>query len=151
MADYDELRRLAEAATPGPWQTDDANRTWVSASMPLLVVADCDVNATDDRKPNAAFIAAVNPQTVLALLDALAAKDAALKRYVQTVADTLHYDMKAILSDTPEHRMKQQLSAMTAARDEACDGWRQFVMHDPTATRAREWLERINQLRGVGK
>lgn len=64
--DVTSLRALAEAATVGPWQwgvTED--RRWALIDSPLWpeTVAQC---ADDD---NAAFIAAANPTTVLALCD----------------------------------------------------------------------------------
>lgn len=61
-----ELRELAKAATPGPWSLDP---------MFGVVVADAGViTETRDfpRCDNARFIAAANPETVLALLEAAA-------------------------------------------------------------------------------
>lgn len=67
--DLGELRRLAEAATPGPW-------SWHSRQT-----ADCDSWAVFDSNdsalavnhdgwaPDAEFIAATDPQTVLALIE----------------------------------------------------------------------------------
>ena len=42
-----------------------------------------------------------------------------------------------------------QLDALRAALEEACDGWRQFVMHTSSAPRTPEWLARIEQLRAT--
>ena len=59
--DIAELRRLAEAATPGPWST---------AAFQLVIDAArrIDVGMCGHRD-DAAFIAAANPAAVLALLD----------------------------------------------------------------------------------
>ena len=76
--DLAELRRLAEAATPGPWEWDDDH------ARPGLrhgrsfggVLFRCGALYGPDAA-DAAFIAAANPAVVLALLaerDALAAK-----------------------------------------------------------------------------
>jgi hypothetical protein len=60
MTDFDELRRLAQAATPGPWDHEagsvGAGDEWV-------------VDSFKDHEADAAFIAAANPATVIALLD----------------------------------------------------------------------------------
>lgn len=72
--DYAALRKVAEAATPGPWVRrsyvcDETGRTvqepgvYAPSSESIVV---CDVNDFDER-----FIAAANPDTVLALLDRL--------------------------------------------------------------------------------
>lgn len=52
----DNLRALAEAATPGPWQ--DANGYVIADGRVLTLTPN-----------NRAYIAAVDPQTVLALID----------------------------------------------------------------------------------
>ena len=75
----EELKAKAEAATPGPWAVHP-NRPYsvdsIEGDGELAVYvcttggwADCDV-------PNAAFIAAANPQTVLALVKVAEAAEA---------------------------------------------------------------------------
>lgn len=59
--DVTELRRLAEAATPGPWST-------AAFQLVIDVARRIDVGMCGHRD-DAAFIAAANPATVLALLD----------------------------------------------------------------------------------
>ena len=65
--DLAELRRLAEAATPGPWEHDGEGEVWGRGydmiSHPCMVA-------------DARYIAAANPSVVLALLDAAAERDA---------------------------------------------------------------------------
>lgn len=73
-----EMRRLAEAATPGPWRADEKpdedGDQYVEAIDPAdgqwWVVAEVGYWM---NSANAAYIAAVHPQAVLAVLDALAA------------------------------------------------------------------------------
>src|SRR5690242_11241872 len=92
--DRKRLRELALAATPGDWFTVDApwlprdTETYIISGHPdphcgkfVCDFEDCDTLDEDERNHwnNAAFIAAANPQTILALLDALAAEVAALK------------------------------------------------------------------------
>ncbi|MFW0750132.1 ead/Ea22-like family protein [Pseudomonas aeruginosa] len=69
MTDHSELRRLAKAATPGPWGRDgfyihttrkEGGTTYVETWNTLAGIA---------RKENAEFVAAANPKTILALLD----------------------------------------------------------------------------------
>lgn len=90
---YTELRRLAEAATPG---------VWVKRShpmMPSFVQAqrlnpsdpyDIEIMGEDDtlyptREADVDFIAAANPTTILALLDELAAPQALNKRIAEEI------------------------------------------------------------------
>lgn len=70
-ADLELLRELAEAATPGPWETSTSEATMNDRSgyrfgprnKPLVFRAD------QMRAADAAYIAAVSPDAVLALLD----------------------------------------------------------------------------------
>ena len=75
--DVAELRRLAENATPGPWDSYRPHPSYrayaVDQVMPAghlgeAVATTQDVNAEE----NAAYIAAASPDVVLALLDRLA-------------------------------------------------------------------------------
>ena len=82
MTDTSRLRALAEAATPGEWgvlpadTTEIVSRsgydiatTWDAMKNDRADVYNTDYKRTDQ---NAAYIAAANPQTVLALLDRIA-------------------------------------------------------------------------------
>lgn len=69
-----KLRELAEAATRGPWKANHdpagcAVVSYDSAPRPMHVASDI------ERGDNADFIAAANPATVLALLDAIDLRD----------------------------------------------------------------------------
>lgn len=78
MSDLKRLRELATAATPGDWRyigqgdIEDENGRDIGC-----------VYLRSDSGPdaNGMFIAAANPQTVLALLDALEAEQRNAKRY----------------------------------------------------------------------
>jgi len=102
MTDTAELRKLAEAATPGPWEATDGV-VWIDTREQVCCGLCCgrgyqeccgepDViggqeKVADANAPDAAFIAAFNPQTAIALLDALTATDAeiaALKLQAQS-------------------------------------------------------------------
>lgn len=84
--DAAELRRLAEAATPGPWEAFGAvdgrrGERWLGVTTDMRAIESAragDVFAAQDcTRQDALFIAAANPAAVLALLDerdALAAK-----------------------------------------------------------------------------
>lgn len=79
--DLTELERLANAATPGPWEEDfhscnlrgDGHRSVRSKDGDVLFGANYWANLT--------FIAAAHPQAVLALLDRIAGYEAALEFY----------------------------------------------------------------------
>ena len=70
---FAELRRLAEAATPGPWSYFGPDQ---HGCDPCIESSDhyvTDLHATDE---DAAYIVAANPAVVLALHDAAAERDA---------------------------------------------------------------------------
>ena len=72
--DVAELRRLAEAATPGPWEWDDDHGLRHGRSFGGVLFR-CGALYGPDAA-DAAFIAAANPAAVLALLDVAAERDA---------------------------------------------------------------------------
>lgn len=145
--DTAKLRELAEAATPGPWESDcdmfDRDEGIVACvineSVDLLVKIETGIyfphkenysaedyairdhawleaEASQERK-DAAFIAAANPQTVIALLDDNDQLRAACAKWQDHFTNTpgLAAANAEIVS------LRAQLAAMTAARDEACD------------------------------
>ncbi|WP_368769537.1 ead/Ea22-like family protein [Pseudomonas aeruginosa] len=79
MTDHAELRRLAKAATPGPWVTDAQQNGAIfnieSESGDMCIAmsqenpAPTRLEINEQRRANAEFIAAANPKTILALLD----------------------------------------------------------------------------------
>lgn len=90
----DAIRAAAEKATPGPWlsrpyKNDDWGMVREGKSLwPVAIVRagrllgaeesnDCRVNGIDPFEDNAAHIANCDPQTILALLDALDAAEKA--------------------------------------------------------------------------
>lgn len=84
MTALSRLKQLAEAATPGPWE---AYGTWVAE---VTAHAAGDPEAPDTRllecdEFNADYIAAANPQTILALL--------ALVEAGQKIRDRLEADI----------------------------------------------------------
>jgi hypothetical protein len=78
MSNFDKraLREAAETATPGPWVEKRGEVTTadyeVEGATYLDLICNCEIVGTES--PNAEFIAAANPATVLALLDELEAK-----------------------------------------------------------------------------
>ena len=78
MIDPTELRRLAEAATPGPWTVYMGDRVCSYDVYDIAICEDASLMDDDDEltsiqcDSNAAYIAAMHPQTTLALLDRLA-------------------------------------------------------------------------------
>lgn len=99
MTDHAEMRRLAKAATPGPWS---CNRHWAIVGGPTLEFTNGAAQQQiamacwqswmheEELRNNAAFMAAANPKTVLALLDeidGLKAENDALRGALQAVVD----------------------------------------------------------------
>ena len=94
MTDVAELRRLAEAATPGPWEAFGAvdgrrGERWLGVTTDMRATESAragDVFAAQDcTRQDALFIAAANPAAVLGLLDDADALRAEVKRLTALV------------------------------------------------------------------
>ena len=82
MIDFDELKALCERATPGPWMHtpgyyNDSGGQYDQIDSPVEIISGEWGGPSGD---NAAFIAAANPATILALLSANREMRAALER-----------------------------------------------------------------------
>ena len=88
MSKHEELKRLALAATPGPWEAEDDKVLRPLPNGDGDYFAQCwdDVDVAHDRA-NAAYLAAVSPSVVLALLDELAILRAGLEGMLAVSAD----------------------------------------------------------------
>ena len=111
--DTNELRRLAQAATPGPWYVTGKLTRYVEALIDgglIQEVAACGPTKADggygpQQEANARLIAAANPATISELLDRLEAaeKDIALK---ERVIDSLGAELNAVASERDALRAK---------------------------------------------
>lgn len=96
--DLDELDRLAEAATPGPWFKESVLRTFPDGIFDekgrLLVAIECCASMSiPEATANQAFIAAANPQIIKALIARVrAAEEACVK-------------METALSEARDHEL----------------------------------------------
>ncbi len=173
MTDTVKLRQLASAATPGPWESEAAATrvgalhrvTYAAAADGMnagarFVVANAEGTEGNDRN-NAAFIAAANPATFLAMLDEidrLRAKVSDMRSERLRVEDQLAKvtrDRDSYANSGFERQLteaRDQLAAMTGARDEACDGWERWIDESdyPHGEYATEHRTRIDELRKVG-
>lgn len=77
-AEVAELRKLAMAATPGPWDRGSYGGVFRADGEGTYVVASGSLNGTwcRNHRPDEAWIAAANPAAILRLLDAFAATPA---------------------------------------------------------------------------
>ena len=100
--ELNELRKTAEAATPGPWDlysTQDyevfcaANFTDSNYDPPAVTYG-------SDRSEDAEFIATFNPETALALLSRLEQAEQAVAR-VREVANTKWFPTYALDDESP--------------------------------------------------
>ena len=110
MSDYSELKRLAEAATPGPWAYDGSyvcpDRTEDGTTYVELwrSIADC------HQPENTKFIAAANPAAVLALiaevegLRAQHGRDSAELRSLSQARDDARKERDQLKADNEELR-----------------------------------------------
>lgn len=70
-SEREELKRLAEAATPGKWSTDicQIDKSWLKGRLQNCVINPSGVVAVvSESDPDAAFIAAANPAAIQSLL-----------------------------------------------------------------------------------
>ena len=78
-----ELRKLAEAATPGQWESYET-RVYLPHNS-----GGFDIRNSPNAENNAAYIAAANPATILALLDLIAqCKEALMANIIGTSGRT---------------------------------------------------------------
>jgi hypothetical protein len=63
-----ELEALAKAATPGPWMHNDYFSVVQTHSNEVSLSAVCRKGNSDEPEATLAFIAAANPETILALI-----------------------------------------------------------------------------------
>ncbi len=110
----------------------------------LALAAKSHVEANSDTRAWQAFERATTPSVILALLDRLELLEREAANYHRMVTAQLHYDMKSLLTGTPEERARCELDAMRSARDEACD------LYDRLAAGAVCDDERVKALRQVG-
>lgn len=89
MTDLKKLRELAEAATPGPWEVSGTGQQVLKeADVTYGNQRICETNSMASHYPgktscwkNIAFIAAANPETVIALIDRIEKLEEALRVY----------------------------------------------------------------------
>jgi hypothetical protein len=81
MTNLTELKKLAEAATPGPWET---NKNDIISSDIEVVASDGFVSVADCSPYDALYIAAANPQAILQMIAVIEQMKVAL----ETIADS---------------------------------------------------------------
>lgn len=118
--DTTKLREMAQAATPGPWYSKwpEERCAWKDighSRYPVAYTGDC-----FDDAPNAAFIAAANPATVLALLDEVEHSRSVLKSYSKVLVEISEsLDIAPFHFTTPVavERCKRLIAIEAAARN----------------------------------
>ena len=113
MIDINKLRRLAQAATPGPWYVTGKLTRYVEARIDgglIQEVAACGPTNADggygpQQEANVRLIAAANPATISELMDRLEAaeKDVALK---ERIIDSLGSELNAVAKERDELRTR---------------------------------------------
>lgn len=150
--DKQTLRQLADRAIPGPWEEENGE-VWImrngTANSILTGVCGDDTSGQQDSD-NARFIAAANPETVLALLDELEAAEkqiAELKSGIKSANDRYEnrtptqwaYDQACLAIE--KHRTRADDAEERIAELEA----REFVVNikPPVIGRAYSALNRV--------
>ena len=91
MTTHDELRKLAEAATPGDWSANVLlagghpafDEDMVGVGIGGKFVAVCGAATSEQSQIDARYVAATNPETILALLDELEQVQADNRRLIE--------------------------------------------------------------------
>ena len=78
--DLDALREKAEKATPGPWRVAPGTLTRVDGRRAFVASTFFSVGALDQLYANAAYVAAVSPDVILAVLALVEEQRKALDR-----------------------------------------------------------------------
>ncbi|HBO3174871.1 TPA: ead/Ea22-like family protein [Pseudomonas aeruginosa] len=99
MADHAELRRLAKAATPGPWEYQAPLKILAADRTSIVLIALSHANYREDEA-NSRLIAAANPKTILALLDEidrLKAENDALREALSQISNASCSDARSVV------------------------------------------------------
>jgi len=108
MIDIKELRRLAEAATPGPWVMNEIDNSEINHNDQNgdAIVGMYDYEAGGViHQDDALFIAASNPSAILSLLDHIEQQQAEIAR-LRKDAEEIHKNMLQAITD-PENQPSQ--------------------------------------------
>ncbi|TWC17111.1 hypothetical protein FBY06_11841 [Pseudomonas sp. SJZ085] len=99
MTDYTELKRLAEAATPGPWYAEnDRHEGAINSEYRHIGMVSMFAQVREDipqNFANQAFIAAANPAAVLALI----ADNEVLRQALQSITAHIEGNIRPTVRD----------------------------------------------------
>ena len=141
MSDYSELKRLSEAATPGPWVKT------IDGVMPEGEKFGIFGNfGANNGEANRGFIAAANPAAVLALI---AEVEGLRARHGRDSAE-----LRSLCQARDDARKERvQLKAKVEALHKDADRFR-FIEQDASYGMSKiygdDWLEVVDQLIGMG-
>jgi hypothetical protein len=126
--DLVELERLAKAATRGPWQQEKGSPNVVQPGYPSFDwICTVQVSNVEKWADNAAFIAAANPERILALLDALTAARTEAERAREALLEltnaTLAYDTAIFACSNDPDKMSSFCSAQGDDLDTLYADW----------------------------
>lgn len=149
--DLADLRAKALAATPGPWRVDLEtvfDPIGVASDARYIATLDAFDQGPDERMPDAAFIAAASPSTVLALLDEIERMrddaNAAVVSCGKRRCSTMQRDRDDAESEV--ERLAGELFATRVALTEACDIAADWIRDDSEGSIDK----RIAELRKLG-
>ena len=132
----EELRRIAEAATPGPWGMNPENGLVDEAATLTPVCGMVWVRTEEQTLANATYIASFDPSTVLVLLDEIKR----LRREREVLAETLRHVFTcdncecALCPEGAELAYKAYRAVSKSkllAGEEGVNGVTHFALYDP--------------------
>jgi hypothetical protein len=149
MTDYSELKRLAEAATPGKWtaRTDDLGYAITTVGRFRIIVGSA---PADDPEPDAQFIAAANPATVLALIaeNERLIRDAecavAKQAHAEMIGDGFYHASEKLKAEVEALRQAAGLAVLLPQLDEALEDLELYGRHaDQGYRKLKDWYRKV--------
>ncbi|HHH9365828.1 TPA: ead/Ea22-like family protein [Pseudomonas aeruginosa] len=126
MTNHAELRRLAKAATPGPWEYQAPLKILAADRTSIVLIALSHANYREDEA-NSRLIAAANPKTILALLDEIDGLRSRLEIDERTPHDGIACRDETIkVLDEKCDRLKAENEAVLAANRDCIDWFNQI-------------------------
>ena len=127
--DDEDLKRVAEDATPGPWQNGIDDLEGIVApyqpglgNVICIPPEPCMYSSRDNWDANATFIATFDPPTILALLNRLSTAATRERELVDAIAEACSLLMEATYGNparSPAHNARLKLEAALAKHLEA--------------------------------
>lgn len=124
--DKQALREVAEKATKGQWAVEFDDEIYSTDGVNYEQIA---MVFSENEARDAAFIAAANPATVLALLDELESKDKSISFLKDQLAQLANFNPDWDKLEAATYSLREHMAELTAARKRIAElGAREVVL-----------------------